>query len=240
MWHSEYSRPISPPTMRPSNGSDVATRPPSPTCLARCSGCVGEGLVDSAVVSIDGTKMEADASSFMNRTRRQLAEEILAEAEREDQTEDELLGERRGDELPNGLHREPTAVSGCVKRCASSMSRGRLTTRASSPSGNDEREGNGQKIRRPAASPTSKRRKDRMANTTDPDSRNLRTGDRYVQGYNAQAAVSGDQVVVAAEVGNTRNDATMFAPMVRAAQANLSAAGAMSPDVVLADTGYSI
>jgi len=77
-----------------------------------------------------------------------------------------------------------------------------------------------------------------MANTTDPDSRNLRTGDRYVQGYNAQAAVSGDQVVVAAEVGNARNDTTMFAPMVRAAELNLSAAGACSPYFILADTGY--
>jgi transposase len=62
--------------------------------------CVSAGLVDSGVVSIDGTKMEADASSFMNRTRRQLAEEILAEAEREDQTEDGRFGQRRGDELP--------------------------------------------------------------------------------------------------------------------------------------------
>jgi transposase len=31
--------------------------------------CVGEGLVDTTVVSIDGTKMEANASAWSNRTR---------------------------------------------------------------------------------------------------------------------------------------------------------------------------
>ena len=46
--------------------------------------CVREGLVQARVISIDGTKIEANASAWSNRTRRQLAEEILAEAERVD------------------------------------------------------------------------------------------------------------------------------------------------------------
>src|SRR5271156_1319575 len=62
--------------------------------------CVQEGLVASKVVSIDGTKMEANASAWANRTRRQLAEEILAEAERVDAEEDAELGAARGGELP--------------------------------------------------------------------------------------------------------------------------------------------
>jgi len=62
--------------------------------------CVKEGLVDSKVISIDGTKIEANASAWANRTRRQLADEILAEAERQDTEEDERFGESRGDELP--------------------------------------------------------------------------------------------------------------------------------------------
>ncbi len=40
--------------------------------------CVKEGLVDSKVISIDGTKIEANASAWANRIRRQLADEILA------------------------------------------------------------------------------------------------------------------------------------------------------------------
>ena len=69
--------------------------------------CVKEGLVDSKVISIDGTKIEANASAWANRTRRQLADEILAEAERQDTEEDERFGESRGDELPpNWARRE--------------------------------------------------------------------------------------------------------------------------------------
>ena len=42
----------------------------------------------------------ADASFFANRNREQFAEEILAEAEAVDAAEDDVFGDRRGDELP--------------------------------------------------------------------------------------------------------------------------------------------
>src|SRR5260370_6690277 len=61
--------------------------------------CAGAGLLDTGIVAIDGTKMEADASYFANRTRAQLVDEILAEAEATDACEDERFGEARGDEL---------------------------------------------------------------------------------------------------------------------------------------------
>ncbi|MGZ8785627.1 MAG: hypothetical protein ACXW1Y_08710, partial [Acidimicrobiia bacterium] len=47
--------------------------------------------------------------------------------------------------------------------------------------------------------------KTRQVNTNDPDSRILQARTWFVQGYNAQAAVSEDQVVVAAEVCNAAN-----------------------------------
>jgi hypothetical protein len=77
--------------------------------------CVRAGLVAAKVASIDGTKLEPNASAWSNRTRRQLAEEILAEAERTDAEEDrrfgdgahrnppDLLTEIRHFELPGGL-----------------------------------------------------------------------------------------------------------------------------------------
>lgn len=37
-------------------------------------------------------------------------------------------------------------------------------------------------------------------NVTDPDSRNVKTARGYVQGYNAQAAVNQNQIVLAAEI----------------------------------------
>ena len=62
--------------------------------------CVRAGIVDTSLVAIDGTKISANASPDANRSRRQLVDEILAEAERVDAEEDARFGERRGDELP--------------------------------------------------------------------------------------------------------------------------------------------
>ena len=39
-----------------------------------------------------------------------------------------------------------------------------------------------------------------MINTTDPDSHNMQTARGWVQGYNAQATVTEQQIVIAAEV----------------------------------------
>ncbi len=62
--------------------------------------CVAEGLVQAGVIAIDGTKVEADASAWSNRTRRQLVDEILEEPETVDAAEDDRFGDERGDELP--------------------------------------------------------------------------------------------------------------------------------------------
>jgi transposase len=65
--------------------------------------CARAGLVVVGVVAIDGTKMAANASSDANRDFGQIAREILAEAAEIDAREDELYGDRRGDELPERL-----------------------------------------------------------------------------------------------------------------------------------------
>jgi len=64
------------------------------------------GLGRLGLVAVDGTKMAASASKDANRTEqrlRELAAEILAEAEEADAAEDALFGEARGDELPAEL-----------------------------------------------------------------------------------------------------------------------------------------
>src|SRR4051812_21644881 len=65
--------------------------------------CARAGLASIGVVAIDGTKMSANASINANRNFGQIAREILAEAAESDRREDELYGERRGDELPEHL-----------------------------------------------------------------------------------------------------------------------------------------
>jgi transposase len=64
------------------------------------------GLGRLGLVAVDGTKMAASASKDASRTEqklRELAAQILAEAEEADAAEDALFGAARGDELPAEL-----------------------------------------------------------------------------------------------------------------------------------------
>ena len=61
----------------------------------------------------------------------------------------------------------------------------------------------------------------------------------YVQGYNAQAVVTEDQIIVAAEVTQEENDMKQLHPMLKRAQANLKAiAYLQAVGTALADAGY--
>jgi len=62
-------------------------------------------------------------------------------------------------------------------------------------------------------------------NTTDPDSRLLKVTGGYVQGYNAQAAVSEEQIVLAAEISVDSPDFGHLEPMVEATTGELANAG---------------
>ena len=53
------------------------------------------------------------------------------------------------------------------------------------------------------------------ANTTDPDSRIMKTRQGYVQGYNAQAVVSEEQIIVAVGVTQEANDVQQLEPMLQ-------------------------
>ncbi len=84
-----------------------------------------------------------------------------------------------------------------------------------------------------------------VANTTDPQSRIMPTRRGFLQGYNAQFAVTGDQLIVAVQVGQSTNDQACFVPMMRAAQdaaARMRAVTGNADHVmgtVLADAGYN-
>jgi transposase len=76
-------------------------------------------------------------------------------------------------------------------------------------------------------------------NVTDPDSRPIPIGFGFVQGYNAQAAVNEQQIVLAAEITNNSTDFSQLAPIVDAVLAELGRAGiAQPPEAVAADAGY--
>jgi transposase len=203
--------------------------------------CVKAGLVDAGLVAIDGTKIEADASFFANRKREQLAAEILAQAEATDAAEDAALGDRRGDELPSGWAggRDRRArireALGELDRQTARDYETRMAERAAKEAAR------GRKLTGPKPSAdTARRARPRRANTTDPHSRIIAQDSAgVIQGYNAQAAATADQIVVAAEVTATPNDQPHFVPMATAVAENLAEAGHRGRvGAFVADAGY--
>ena len=77
-------------------------------------------------------------------------------------------------------------------------------------------------------------------NTTDPDSRLMHTQGRFgVQSYNAQAAVTDGQIIVAAEVTTDSPDFGHLEPTARAMLRDLERAGVTErPATAVADAGY--
>jgi len=78
-----------------------------------------------------------------------------------------------------------------------------------------------------------------MVSATDPDSRHIKAPEAYVQGYNAQAVVDLNQIVVAAEITNSTVDFSQLDPMITAALGELEHAGVNArPGIALADSQY--
>ena len=130
---------------------------------------------------------------------------MLEEAKAVDEQEDRRLGPtRRGDELPEDME-DPVSRLARLKEAKS-----RLEAKA-----NAEREEQEKKLRdreeqekqagrkKPGPKPKEPEdavRRDRKANATDPNSRIMKTRQGYVQGYNGQAVVSKEQIIVGADV----------------------------------------
>jgi transposase len=201
--------------------------------------CVAEGLVQTGVVAIDSTKVEANASAWSNRTRRQIADEILDEAETVDAAEDKEHGERRGDELPVKWTDRNDRRSRLREALRQLDAEGAADWESYMAERQAKEAELGRKLPGRKPRPGSEHRgKTRLANITDPDSRMLRARNRFLQGYNAQAAVSEDHIVVAAELTNAANDSTQLVPMVDATHNNLTEVKGPDVETYVADAGY--
>lgn len=209
--------------------------------------CADAGLVNVGVVALDGIKVEANASLAANRaaeTIKQAVTTMLAEARIVDDAEDRLYGpEPRGDELPEAL-RDRTSRLARLRECQARLEReaaeavaqqqAKLEVRQAEETATGQKK-RGRKPKAPeaAADATAK------ANVTDPESRIMKTQRGYVQGYNAQAMVTEEQIIVAAEVTQEANDVKQLHPMLQRAQENLDAIEHTQPiGTALADAGY--
>ena len=209
--------------------------------------CHEAGLVKLGVVAVDGTKVAANAALDANRTHGAIEEEVqrmLAEAKAVDEHEDKLFGsEKRGDELPEGLGRRADRLER-LKEAKERLERKAEETAKAAQEHLEQRQaeelvtGKKKRGRKPKVveSTPSERAK---ANTTDPDSRIMKSRNGYVQGYNVQAVVSEDQIIVAIGVTQEANDVQQLTPMLLTLEHTLEAAGIEErPKVGLADAGY--
>jgi hypothetical protein len=205
-------------------------------------------MVRVGTVAIDSTKMAADASLSQNRTfdgLRAEAERIIEEAIQTDRAEDELYGDKRGDELPDELA-DPKTRKGRIKQLLEELEREREQAQAEQEAKHAEygqRVSSGRRPRgRPVPATPPKQQQAlfaRKVNVTDPDSRIVSDRGKRIQGYNVQAAVGEGQVILAASANRSANDQAQLAPMVAAARHSLRASG-ITDEVrqILADSGY--
>ena len=203
------------------------------------------GLARLGKLSIDGTKVRANASKRkamsygrMAKEERRLRGEIealLAAAGAADVAEDARLGaDVRGDELPAELRRREDRLAAIraaksrleAQQRAADDAVGRQPDQARNPKG-------GQPYKRSYGEPDAKA----QSNFTDPESGIMKTSnDGFQQCYNAQVAVDGEhQLVVATAVTANASDQGGVPVLLDEVAETVGE----QPETVLADAGYN-
>jgi len=187
------------------------------------------GALKLGQVAMDGSKFQANASKHkamsygrMEETEKRLRGEVrklLSQAEAADREEDKRYGrDRRGEELPEELQRRETRIARIREAKEALEERAREQARKE---GKDPE----------AAKPTAKT----QYNFTDPESRILKGGDGFVQGYNTQIAVEpAFQLIVGQRVTQAANDKQQLVPLVE----TIEQQSGQKPQGVLVDSGY--
>src|SRR6266545_2453316 len=166
--------------------------------------CAKAGLVSVGTIALDGTRIVANAADSANRTYAQLAAEILEQAARVDEAEDAEFGDASGDELPAELadprtrkERLREAKRRLDEEHAAKVAEMAAWERAAAE--HTARTGLKRKGRPTKPRPIPPKERSRI-NTTDSDSRPVKTARGFIQGYTAQAVTTEEQVILAADV----------------------------------------
>lgn len=203
------------------------------------------GLLRLGTVSIDGTKIDANASKIRSvrydraqELRAKLAADIAAltaQAEAADATDHDPQA------LPLELARRETLKAKLDAACDRLEAQARAEAEAARPEYDAKKTAyDGKKGRRGRAPkpPDDTPPPDRQSNLTDPDSALMRRSDahEYRQAYNAQAVVcaEGSQLILATNLVATTADAPSFAATILGMVDTVGL-----PKAVLADTGYA-
>lgn len=174
--------------------------------------CEGLGMVKVGSISIDGTKIRANASARRSKDKEgyqkwlscleEEIQKILREAEETDDEEDKIYGDKRGDELPEDL-RKKEKLTEKIREAVKELDQAKEKTKR---------------------------------NFTDPDARFMKERAGVTSpAYNCQLAVVDTQVIVAADVTTEANDRNQLATMVEKTEENAQ----KEVTEVIADSGYS-
>lgn len=215
--------------------------------------CQKAGMVKLGRVALDGTKVKANASKHKAMSYARMKEQeaalraeigkMLDEAGATDADEDALHGrDRRGDELPTELRRRQDrlqkieAARQALEADAKAAREAELDERAREkqvpPEDPPSPELPSHQVKHHAdGSPDDTAQR----NFTDPESRIMKSGKDFMQGYNAQVVVDEEhQVIVSTGVTNQAPDAQHLPAMVAMVEENLG----VRPVQTLADAGY--
>jgi transposase len=213
--------------------------------------CQEAGLVKLGHVSLDGTKIKANASRHkamsyqrMKQEEKRLQQEIrelLQQAESVDADEDQRYGpDRRGDELPEELSRRETRLKRIRQAKRALEAKAKAAAQAEQRRRMQQEEDQGAKPRRGRnAQPVSDKPDDKKQyNFTDPESGIMKANNKgWDQCGNAQAVVDEEkQVIVACDVTDAPNDKQQAKPLMSQAQTNVGEDESI--DKASMDSGY--
>jgi len=214
--------------------------------------CQNAGLVKFGHVSLDGTKVRANASRHKAMSYKRmdakitelenLVQKMLTDAQVCDHQEDELYGNgNRGNQLPKELRcrqsrlkriRQAKKVIEQEAQTNFTLQQKAYKKKLKAKEQRDDRRG------RPPKAPSAEPDPNRQYNFTDPDSRVMVDGatKSFQQSYNCQAAVDEkDQIIVASGVTQNTNDKLQVTPLVKTIKTNC---GGKLPKRISADAGY--
>ncbi len=203
------------------------------------------GLLRLGTVSIDGTKIDANASKIRSvrydraqALREKLATDIAkltAAAEAADATDKDPQA------LPEEIARREVLKAKLDAACARLEAEAKAAAEAERPGYAEKKaayEAKTGRRGRPPKPPEETPPPDRQTNLTDPDSQLMRKSKahEYRQAYNPQAVVcaEGSQLIVATGMATTPSDQPTFAATVLAMEETIGL-----PRAVLADAGYA-
>lgn len=171
--------------------------------------CKGLGMCKAGMLIIDSTKLKANASTDVSKTKQQYEQwlvrieadikSILNEAAQTDEHEDRQYGERRGDELPEAL-RSKQKLKGKIKEVLEQMT--------------NEQE---------------------RINLTDKEAKFIKSNGKMNLNYSCQTAITEDGIIVSAYTNNCASDRVATITSVNNAEHTTQD----TYKEVLADSGYA-